>query len=203
MARLNVGGSNHAAYACGEYLTGAAFPPNTMFAKQEEKNQQIMSFSWNHLHCKMAFICLSFALMTVFLDDNCVFALFPARNVSTLFCFSGSARKGKHDCWGGRGGRHPSTGHQDVQWQRRGVASVRGACQRYSWSQSSLDVKCVILNGFFSEMTASLFLRRRAAAYKTRRVHHGPSQHFPAAFSTCGVSQTGKSHVAALRLNIY
>lgn len=38
MARLNVSGSNQAAYACGGYLTGAAFPPNTMFAQQEGKN---------------------------------------------------------------------------------------------------------------------------------------------------------------------
>lgn len=40
IARLNVGGSNHAAYACGEYLTGAAFPPNTVFAQQEEKTNK-------------------------------------------------------------------------------------------------------------------------------------------------------------------
>lgn len=167
--------------------------------KSDLSAQIICIVKWHLFVCRL----LSTCPFNVFLDDNCVFALFPARNVSTPFRFSGSARKCKHDGWGGRGGRHPSTGHQDLQRQCRGVASVRGACRRYSWSQSGLDVSFVILNGFFSEMTASLFLRRRAAAYKTRRVHHGPSQHFPAAFSTCGVSQTGKPHVAALWLNIY
>lgn len=144
MARLDVSGSNHAAYACGEYLTGAAFPPNTTFAQQEEKKNSKSGLSAKIIcivKCHL-FVChlVSMCPFNVFLDDNCVFALFPARNASTLLCFSGSARKGKYYCWGGRGGRHPSTGHQDVQRQRRGVASARRACQRYSWSQPSLDV---------------------------------------------------------------